>query len=337
MDLISTLGALKRHWILTIVLLLLTLAGSAAVTFGLPWTYQAQSTVVLLSSRQASKLNGYNPYLSFDGAVTNTAYVVGVIVTGPADKKAFVAEGDTGMYTVGLSPNTDGPVLVATVTAQTKADAENTLKAVTAAIATNLRDIQTAKNITGPNQIRAEVASITPEATLLVSKKAKSIGLVLALGLFATVGLPIITDARAARRLEEKRTAMRGSAAGGRPPGRRPSAAPRPAGQRSETDYPARDAQRSEADDTARDARSSRPRFRDDPSGRDNPSGRDEPRRSRPSGNPGSSRGGDPGNSRGGDPGKPARPESPARPAGRAGNSESAALAGSPQPRQWQE
>jgi len=326
MDLISTLGALKRHWILTILLLLLTLAASAGVTFGLPWTYQAQATVVLLSSPQASKLNGYNPYLSFDGAVTNTAYVVGVIVTGPADKKAFVAQGDTGDYTVGLSPNTDGPVLVATVTAQTKSNAENTLKAVTAAISSNLHSIQAAKNITPPNQIRVEVASITPQATLLVSKKAKSIGLVFALGLFATVGIPIVKDARAARRREEQQVSRgslrRGSVGGGRPaesqaarsrPAEsRPPGAQPATGQRHETDYP------------PRDPRANRPRFRDEPAGRG------EARGSRP--------GGQPGSSRGGEPRKPGRPEPGPQTSGRGEQgSESAALAGSPQPRQWRE
>lgn len=204
MDLISSLRSLRRHWILTSIFIVFTLAATAAATLVLPWTYQAQSTVVLLASQQGSKLNGDNPYLSFDGALTNTAYVVSVIVTGPGDQARFASQGDTGEYTVALSTATDGPVLLVNVTAHSKAVAQDTMKAVTGSIQDTLSSIQAKQNITAPNQIRSQVAAMSPQATVLFSKKAKDIGLALALGLFLTFGVPILTDAHQARRKEER-------------------------------------------------------------------------------------------------------------------------------------
>jgi capsular polysaccharide biosynthesis protein len=224
MDLIMSLRVLRRYWLLTIFLLLVTLAGTAAVVFVLPWSYQAQSTMVLLPSRNASQTNGFNPYLSFDSSVTNTAFLMGVVVTGPASRQALVSQGDTGTYTIGLSPDTDGPVLIATATAPTKSDAENTLKAVTAAVGANLHQLQVDKGVLPKNQIQFQVAAITSHATVLVSKKAKTVVLALALGLFLTVGVPMLVDARAARRRQERQDAEElaprpagGSGSAGRP------------------------------------------------------------------------------------------------------------------------
>jgi hypothetical protein len=207
MDLITSLRALGRHWVLTSFLLLVTLAGAAAVAFVLPWTYQAQSTVVLLPSRAASQATGNNPYLAFDASDTNTAYLLGVEVTGPTSGKALAAAGDTGTYTVGLSPDTNGPVLVATVTAPSKSDAERTIKAVTTAIGADLHQLQVAKGIKRSDQIQFQVVAMSSQATLLISKKAKTLGLALALGLFLTFGVPLLIDGRTTRRQQEREAA----------------------------------------------------------------------------------------------------------------------------------
>jgi hypothetical protein len=208
MDLIAALRALRRQWLVTCFLLLVTLAGVAGLTFKLPSTYQAQSTTVLLPSRAASQPNGYNPYLSFDGSLTNTAYLLSVEVTGPASQKVFAAEGDTGSYTVGLSPDTDGPVLITMVTAPSKSDAERTLQTVTAALGNDILELQVAKHIRPSDQIGFEVVAMNSQATLLFSKKVKTVGMALALGLFVTISVPVLIDNSRLRRKQERRAAM---------------------------------------------------------------------------------------------------------------------------------
>jgi len=207
MDLITSLRVLRRYWLITTFLLLVTIAGTAAVVFVLPWTYQAQSTMVLLPSRAASQSNGNNPYLSFDASDTSTAFLVSVVVTGPTSKQALVAKGDTGTYTIGLSPDTAGPVLIATATAKTASDAENTLTAVTAAVGVNLHQLQVGRGVPPKDQIQLQVAAMSAHATKLISKKGKLVVLALVLGLFLTFGVPLLIDASATRRRQERQDA----------------------------------------------------------------------------------------------------------------------------------
>src|SRR5258708_38029572 len=127
MDLIATLRALRRRWIVTSLLLLATLTGTAAVIFVLPWTYQAKSSVILLASQNESKPAGNNPWLTFNSAITNTAYVLSLVVTGPSVQRELPAAGAHGSYTVALSSATRGPGIFSTATASPKARAASTL------------------------------------------------------------------------------------------------------------------------------------------------------------------------------------------------------------------
>lgn len=203
MDLIDAMRVLARRWILTGLLLCVSLAGAAAALFLLPWTYQAQSTVVLLPSRNSSEPNGYNPYLSFQSSLTQTAYIVSVAVMAPPSALKLADAGDSASYTVALSPNTDGPVLVVTVTGHSKAVTEQTLLGVDAAIAGQVGQSQAAAGITRNNRISVQVESVSTHATLLLSKKAKTVGLVAALGIFLTLGIPLFTDGLRQRRMQE--------------------------------------------------------------------------------------------------------------------------------------
>jgi hypothetical protein len=208
MDLITALRVLRRRWLLTSTLLLMSLAAVGAVTFKLPWTYQAQSTVVLLPSRSLSAVNGYNPYMSFGQSITNTAYLLSVAVTSPPYQQKFTAAGDTGTYTVLPAPNTDGPVLVTTVLAKSRAVAEQTLVAVTQALDSSLRQTQAAQGVPKKNLITLQVESMTTKPTRLVSKKAKTESIVVALALFITIGVPLLVDAQSRRRAQEQRQSL---------------------------------------------------------------------------------------------------------------------------------
>ena len=73
MDLVASGRTLRRRWILTSFLFLLTLAAALAAWVKIPGPYQAESMTVLYPSQQASKLNGDNPLMSFGGSLNPLA------------------------------------------------------------------------------------------------------------------------------------------------------------------------------------------------------------------------------------------------------------------------
>jgi capsular polysaccharide biosynthesis protein len=200
MDLMESLRTLRRRWILTSVLLLLTLAGTAAAVVMLPWTYQSQAMTVLLASRSASKMSGGNPYLAFDQSLTYTADLIRREVMDPRTALALAARGYTGNYLVTAATDTSGPVLLVTVTGSNKYTVENTLHGVTDELNTKLLALQAGSGVTPYNRITSLVVSMSPKATVSMSKKARPLVVVLALGMVLTFSIPQAVDARAARR-----------------------------------------------------------------------------------------------------------------------------------------
>jgi hypothetical protein len=197
MDVMGSLHALRRRWLLALLLLLATLAGAAALGMR-PGPYQSGSQVVLLPSQQISKPNGNNPYLSFGGSVSLTADLVRREMMDPRTALALAASGFPSTYQVVDDPATSGPVLDVTVTGSSKAAVEHTLYGVTAEISTKLAGMQAGTS--RANRITSLVVSINPQATLLVSKKARSVVVALGLGLVFTIAVPQLVDASIARR-----------------------------------------------------------------------------------------------------------------------------------------
>ena len=76
MDVSGALHTLRKHWILTSVLVLLTLVAAMGAWTKISGPYQSSSQVVFLASEQTSKPNGNNPYLSFDDTLSTTADIV---------------------------------------------------------------------------------------------------------------------------------------------------------------------------------------------------------------------------------------------------------------------
>jgi len=198
MDLMESLRTLRRRWILTSVLLLLTLAATAAAVVKLPWTYQSAATTVLLASKNAAKPAGGNPYLVFDGSLTLTADVVRREVMDPRTVLDLTNRGYQATYMVAAAPDTTGPVLLITVTGKNKNIVEHTLLGVTSEVNTKLLALQ--NNLAPDNRITALVVSLSPRATLSVGKKAKPLVVVLGLGLILTFAIPQIVDAQANRK-----------------------------------------------------------------------------------------------------------------------------------------
>lgn len=203
MDLTASLRALRRQWILTGFLLVLTFVAGVAAWVKMPGPYSTQSMVVLMPSQQASKLNGNNPYMSYGGSENIAGDIVLRQVMDPATMTALASRGYTASYTVADDPNTSGPILDITVTGKSRALVENTLHGVTNEVQSKVVALQSF--LTPANRITSQVISFHPTATLEVSKKARTIVLLVGLGLVLTYALPQILDAEIRRRRGETR------------------------------------------------------------------------------------------------------------------------------------
>jgi capsular polysaccharide biosynthesis protein len=193
MDASGALHTLRKHWILTSVLVLLTLVAAFEAWTKIPGPYQSESQVYFLASQQASKPNGNNPYLSFADTLSTTADIVRREVLDPRIVAALAARGFKDTYDIQNDPLAVGPILDITATGPTKAGVMATQAAVTAEVQNQLQQLQT--NLLPKDQISSVVATSSPKATLLVSKKARPVVAVLVVGFILTLAIPQMVDA----------------------------------------------------------------------------------------------------------------------------------------------
>jgi hypothetical protein len=191
----------RARWILSSVLIILTMVGAAEAAAKMPRYYQSASSVVLLASHAASKQNGGNPFLSFGPSLTLTADAVSRELTAPATVSRLAARGFTASYTVAVPPVTTfttGSVLLVTVAGTEAAGVQHTLQAVTAQISTQLAQMQ--RGVQAPSRVRADTLSFAPQATLSISQTARPLVIVGALLLVICLGTPIVVDGLITRR-----------------------------------------------------------------------------------------------------------------------------------------
>jgi hypothetical protein len=198
MDLVASGRTLRRRWILTSFLFLLTLVAAVAAWVKLPGPYQAESMTVLYPSQQASKPNGDNPLMSFGGSLNVAGDIVLREVSSPSYAAQLAAHGYTSSFTIVDDPNSTGPILDVTVTGKNQGQVEQTLNGVTVAVKNQLAAIQ--QGYKPANRITSQVVSTQPTPQLLVSKKARTVVIVLGLGLILTFAIPQVVDAEIAKR-----------------------------------------------------------------------------------------------------------------------------------------
>ena len=201
MELRQAVRIWRARWILTSVLIILTMVGAAEAAARMPRDYQSASSVVLLASRAAAKQNGGNPFLSFGPSLTLTADAVSRELMAPETVRQLAAQGFTASYTVALpsyTTSTTGSVLLVTVTGRNAAGVQRTLQAVTAQIGAKLFHLQ--KGVPARSRIRADTLSFTPQATLSISQTARPLVAVGALLLVTCLGIPIVVDGLVTRR-----------------------------------------------------------------------------------------------------------------------------------------
>ena len=200
MDAMGWIAALRRRWVLALVLLLPTLFATAALALK-PGPYQAESQVAVLPSKQASKPFGGNPYLTFTNSVNITADLVRREVTTQQTAQRLAAQGFASSYQIVDDPDPSAPVLDITATGNNAGSVIQTLRAVTSTVRTTLGAIQS--SIKQPAQMTSVVLSIDPQASAAFSHKVRRVLTALGLGLVVTIALPLLVDAIQARRNED--------------------------------------------------------------------------------------------------------------------------------------
>jgi hypothetical protein len=190
--------SLRRRWVITTVMFVLTLVVSAAAYAKLPATYQAKSNVIFLPSPDLAKGYGGNPYLAFNSTLNQTADMIRYEVTDLGTAQTLQAAGYTQGYTITDAFDTAAPVLIVTVTGKNKAEVEKTLTGVTQAISKKLTQQQT--SLPSFDQIRTSIISFTPQPTAVASKKMRSLMIVVAMCLLFAFAVPVIIDTIALRR-----------------------------------------------------------------------------------------------------------------------------------------
>lgn len=187
---------LLRYRVLTSIFVILAIAVTGVAALYLPAHYSAESDVALLPSESSSKPYGYNPYLSFSGALPMTAQILSYQMMDAANVKKLQAAGDDESFTVSIADTiADGPILTIDVAGSNSAAVEATLTAVTGDVSTVLSSLQ--HGISASNRITVLPISIDASPQLSVSKTARPLALVLALGLILALAVPRLV--RAAR------------------------------------------------------------------------------------------------------------------------------------------
>jgi hypothetical protein len=193
-----------RHRGLSIGLLVFTLLIVAAAFVKLPWTYQAESDVVLIPSQVAGVKNGFgNPYLAYDGSLNEVGDVIGYEVTDMEEKQNLKSQGDSSGYTITDAANTSAPILVVQVAGNNATNVLNTLRAVTDQINTKLAAMQS--QLGSSNRIQDQTISYTNNATRMTSKKFRPLLMVVVVALMLSGLIVLAVDAMQAGRRRDKR------------------------------------------------------------------------------------------------------------------------------------
>ncbi len=198
MDLGEFFRTLRRQWILTLLLLLLTLFAVYEANIKFSGPYQAESVIVLLPSQKAAEPNGRNPYLSFDSSINVAGDIVLRQVMDPHTVAALAAKGASSSYEILDDPNTAAPMLDVTATGGDKAQVESTLQVVTRTFQARLDTLQ--QSLKPVNRVTSMVIFKDPVAKLELSKKARVLVVFLVIGLVLTCAIPLMVDAEITRR-----------------------------------------------------------------------------------------------------------------------------------------
>ncbi|SFN98985.1 Capsular polysaccharide biosynthesis protein [Geodermatophilus obscurus] len=209
MDLFAILSSLRRHLIVTVLVLGATLVGAVALLAFMPRDYRATASYVLVNplppptdeeiaaNPSLAQGNRDNPYLRFTSEATVGQVLAGRVNSGTV-REALAAQGANPAYELAPSPSSAQIIDVAG-TGTSAAEAEATLRLVSERMVQELYDAQTVNGADDAALIEAlPVAEPTPASVVLSGTVRSLVGVVGAgvVVLFVTISLAEARDAR---------------------------------------------------------------------------------------------------------------------------------------------
>jgi capsular polysaccharide biosynthesis protein len=212
MDLLTIVGTVWRHKLVTIPVILLTLIGAFYVIAIKPPTYESKASVLLTNPPAAptaaqitanpslAHVNTNNPYASL-GNLVLVADVVIEVVTSPAAKQALVQAGASPQYQVAVDESLESPPAIdVTGVAGTPQAAMESAQLVASAISRDLYQMQANQHI-DPRFMIDSIEYVKPTAAATSSSsKLRTLIIVAVLGFIV-----LLVAVSTAQALEQRR------------------------------------------------------------------------------------------------------------------------------------
>jgi capsular polysaccharide biosynthesis protein len=213
MDLFAILQSLRRHWVILLVVSLLTVLSVAGVVLFLPRQYEASASYVLVAPAPApseaeiaanpslGEVNRNNPYLRFANQAT-VGQVLAGRVSADAVRDALRADGADPDYRI--APSVDfggsGQVLDLVGTGTSARQADETLELLTRRMVQELRVMQQVYGADDSAIITSLPVAAPSPARVVVSGTVRTLVGILAAGVIALFTAITIAEARTAER-----------------------------------------------------------------------------------------------------------------------------------------
>jgi hypothetical protein len=194
MDLLTALKILIRRYPVVLTGLMLTVLGVFQVGRMIEPTYEAKSTVLLLSPGSSTT----NPFNEFGANLEVTADAIMVVLQSPVGGEKLEAAGATGGFKL---ERTQGPLIDITASAPSERAATRTVEVVVA----GLREELETRQASSPVEQHITVSELTqPVAKPKLGSRIRAQAATLAVGLTATVAAGLAVDALMRQRQESK-------------------------------------------------------------------------------------------------------------------------------------
>jgi Chain length determinant protein len=213
MDLFAILQSLRRHWVILLVVSLLTVLSAAGVVLVLPRHYEAAASYVLVDPAPApsdaeiaadpalGEVNRNNPYLRFANQAT-VGQVLAGRVSADAVREALRAKGADPDYRI--APSADfggsGQVLVLVGTGTSARQADETLQLLTQRMVQELSAMQKVYGADDSATITSLPVAAPSPARAVVSGTVRTLVGIVAAGVIVLFTAITIAEARTAGR-----------------------------------------------------------------------------------------------------------------------------------------
>jgi hypothetical protein len=212
MDLLSIFRTFKRHWLVAMPVILLTVACAAYVLVLRPTDYEATASVALLASPGAPRDEAGDPIaqtaagrtespLSRYGDQGVVVNIVAKAISTDSYREKLQAQGADTRYEIGQG--TSSPIADITAIASTPEGAVTTAQLVAAAFVDELQQIQLGYGVDPDYMISTLPVEVAEDATAKFSSSIRLAVAVVGLGVIATFFVVSIAEAR--RQVKEER------------------------------------------------------------------------------------------------------------------------------------